>query len=186
MEKMQYNGLRTNTFSLHIFRTERTNFYMTLADGVLHIACPQRTDFEDLRVRKLIGNMIENALRYEAKRILPARLDKLAREHGFSYARVRISGAATRWGSCNSKGNINLAFRLMYLPDNLIDYVLLHELCHTVEMNHGKRFWALMGRVTSGHVSALRGELNTAGYSLRLFMKSFWDDVCRALGKAPA
>jgi predicted metal-dependent hydrolase len=186
MAKMEYNGMQTNTFRLHIFRTDRTNFYMTLTDGILHVACPQRTDFEDMRVRKLLGSMLESALRYEAKRILPDRLDKLARKHGFSYGKVRISSATTRWGSCNSRGNINLSFALMHLPDNLIDYVLLHELCHTVEMNHGERFWALMNRVTSGRAPELRKELKTAGKSLMHFMEYFWQNVCQALGKAPA
>jgi predicted metal-dependent hydrolase len=151
--------LQTNTFQVHIFRTDRSNIYMSLKDGTLHIACPQRTDFESEEVQDMLKELLERALRHEAKRVLPGRLDALAQQHGFTYARMRISNAKSKWGCCTSKGNIILSLSVMLLPDHLVDYILLHELCHTVEMNHGKAFWARMNEVTDGQALALRKEM---------------------------
>lgn len=153
--------LQTNTFRLHIFRTDRINFYMNLQDGILHIACPDNTDFHDERVQGLLRQMLEKALRHEARRILPRRLQSLARQHGFTYTAVKINNSKSRWGSCSAQKSINLSLSLMLLPDHLIDYVLLHELCHTREMNHSPRFWELMDSVTDRRALTLRSELKT-------------------------
>ncbi|MDR1160843.1 MAG: M48 family metallopeptidase [Tannerellaceae bacterium] len=156
--------LQTSTFNLHIFRTDRDNFYMNLNEGTLHIACPEKTDFEDERVQKLLKGLIEQALRHEAKRILPGRLFTLSKQFGFTYSSVKINNSKSRWGSCSGKGSINLSLSLMLLPDHLSDYVLLHELCHTKEMNHSERFWQLMDQVTNNKALALRKELK--GYKM--------------------
>ncbi|MDR2120766.1 MAG: M48 family metallopeptidase [Tannerella sp.] len=146
-------------FRLHIFRTSRANFYMTLKEGVLHIACPGDTDFKDDRVQQLLRQMLKKALRREAERELPARLDALAERHRLRYTDVKIRDTKTRWGSCSSQKNISLSLSLMLLPAHLIDYVLLHELCHTVEMNHGRRFHQLMEQLTGNRSQILRREL---------------------------
>ena len=140
--------LQATTFRLHIFRTERSNFYMRLEDGVLHIACPNETRFEEEEVQSLLKSMLEKALRHEAKRLLPERITLLARQHGFMLTGVKINNSKTHWGSCTMKKSINLSQSLMLLPWHLVDYVLLHELCHTIEMNHSERFWKLMDKVT--------------------------------------
>jgi predicted metal-dependent hydrolase len=98
-------------------------------------------------------------LRGEAQRVLPGRLEALARQYGFTYSQVKISSSRTRWGSCSQRKIINLSFNLMRLPAHLVDYVLLHELCHTLEMNHSDRFWAHLDRVTEGKAQSLRKEL---------------------------
>ena len=76
---------------------------------------------------------------------LPARLEDLAALHGFRYERVTIRHQRTRWGSCSPRGGISLNLRLLFLEPELIDHVLLHELCHTREMNHSKRYWTELG-----------------------------------------
>lgn len=151
--------LQAATFRLEIFRTDRTNYYMTLKEGVLRIACPLNTRFESDKVQEVLKDLLEKALRHEAKRLLPDRLMKLANQHHFTCTGVRIMNGKTRWGSCNMHKSINLSLSLMLLPWHLIDYVLLHELCHTIEMNHSDRFWKLLNGVTDNKALALRSEL---------------------------
>ena len=89
----------------------------------------------------------------------PPLLDALAEHYGLSYKRVKITGSKGRWGSCSAAGSINLSCYLMLLPSHLMDYVLLHELSHTKEMNHGPRFWELLDSMTEGRAHLLRAEL---------------------------
>lgn len=90
-------------------------------------------------------------LRARAKASLPPRLKELADANGFTYNRVTIKNNVSNWGSCSSKGNINLNLRLVTLPEELRDYVILHELCHLKYLNHGKEFHALLETVCPGH-----------------------------------
>ncbi|MDR1357025.1 MAG: M48 family metallopeptidase [Tannerellaceae bacterium] len=156
--------MQTNSFKLHIFRTERDNVYVKLSQGILHIACPVHMDMEGPASQKLLRDVLEKALRHEARRVLPNRLNTFAGQHGFKYSKIRINNSKSRWGSCSTSGSINLSLSLMLLPDHLINYVLLHELCHTVEMNHGERFWKIMDKVTDNQSLSLRKELK--GYKM--------------------
>jgi predicted metal-dependent hydrolase len=88
--------------------------------------------------------------RRQAKQFLPKRVEALAARHGFTYNKIAIKKIHSRWGSCSAQNNLNFSLYLMCLPDDLVDYVILHELCHTVHKNHGVRFWALMDAVTDG------------------------------------
>jgi len=102
----------------------------------------------------------EGELKRKAKAFLPGELERLARKHGLTYNQLKIRKSKTRWGSCSSKRTINLSFYLILLPQHLIEYVLLHELCHTVEMNHSPAFWALLDRCTGGQSKKLKRELS--------------------------
>ena len=90
-------------------------------------------------------------LRKEAKAYLPGRLQELASLYGFTYNAVRIKHNSSNWGSCSSKGNINLNLNLMRVPQDLQDYVMLHELCHLKYLNHSPEFHALLESVCPGH-----------------------------------
>lgn len=88
--------------------------------------------------------------REEAKKRLITRLAELAGKHGFSYNRVFIRNQRTRWGSCSVKNNISLNIKLASLPEELADYVILHELVHTRIKNHGKSFWETLDCLMEG------------------------------------
>ncbi len=80
----------------------------------------------------------------KARTALGPRLDLLARRHGFDYGSVAVRQQRTRWASCSRRKTISLNARLLFLSPEVVDHVLLHELCHTREMNHSPRFWALL------------------------------------------
>lgn len=101
--------------------------------------------------RKLVETEETEALRREARKVLPVRLAELAAEHGFEYNQVRIKHNVSNWGSCSSKGNINLNLNLMRLPEHLRDYVMLHELCHLRHLDHGPAFQALLASLCPDH-----------------------------------
>ena len=98
-------------------------------------------------------------LRMLLRRNLPSLLSALSEQYHLPFKRVKITGSKGRWGSCSGTGSINLSCYLMLLPPHLMDYVLLHELSHTKEMNHGPRFWELLDSMTGGRARALRAEL---------------------------
>ena len=83
----------------------------------------------------------------EAKTTLIQRLKWLASKYGFSYNKISIRNQKTRWGSCSSKNNISLNMKLVRLPDELVDYVILHELAHTIVKDHSKAFLAEMDKL---------------------------------------
>lgn len=133
-------------------------FQLRYKENDFTLLCPPRTDFQQAELQTWIRKVIEEAMRRRAKSILPMRIEQLSARTGLSYHSLKINTSKGRWGSCSTRRDINLSCSLMLLPEHLIDYVILHELCHTVEMNHSPRFWALLDRFT-GNAHALRHEL---------------------------
>ena len=89
---------------------------------------------------------LEAAYRRKARERIGQRIAYFAALMGVTYGRISIRSAKTRWGSCSSKGNLNFNYRLHYLPQELMDYVVVHELSHRIHMNHSRDFWALVGQ----------------------------------------
>ena len=90
------------------------------------------------------------SLRRAARSDLPERVERVARRFGFVYGKVSIRVMRTRWGSCSPRNDLSLNLYLMLLPEPLRDYVIVHELCHTVHHDHSPRFHALVNRCLDG------------------------------------
>jgi len=152
--------ISTFTFSAQVVR----NIYvdkpaLSLKQGELHIYMPQRSDLSLPENQLFIKKSITAVLRIEAKRMLPQKTASFAREHGLHYRGIKINSSKGRWGSCSAQKNINFSLFLMLLPERLINYVILHELAHTVEMNHGEKFWLLLDRLCDGKARELGREV---------------------------
>jgi predicted metal-dependent hydrolase len=90
--------------------------------------------------KKLLGAWV----RKQAKIYLPARLATLSQQTQLDFSNVTIRSQRSRWGSCSTEKAINLNFKLLFLPTQLVDHILIHELCHTKHMNHSGKFWRLV------------------------------------------
>lgn len=135
---------KTRFHKLAITKGNTDRVYNRVGNGVIQIFIPEKVNHELPKVQDFIKNTLIDVMRWEAKAYLPKRLKELAEKHGFKYENVSIKNTKTRWGSCSSTNNINLNLHLMRVPEHLIDYVLLHELVHTVVKNHGVKFWLLL------------------------------------------
>ena len=91
-----------------------------------------------------------------ALEVLPARVAHYAPQVGVTYGKITIRNQRTRWGSCSSTGNLNFNVLLMLAPLEVLDYVVVHELCHRLEMNHSSRFWAEVARVLPNYRTSLQ------------------------------
>jgi predicted metal-dependent hydrolase len=84
--------------------------------------------------------------REQARGFIENRINYFNKFYGFEINRIAIKNTRTRWGSCSSKGNLNFNYKIIYLKPALADYLLVHELCHLGELNHSKKFWALVAK----------------------------------------
>lgn len=105
-------------------------------------------------------------LRSQAKATLPQMVEQLAKRYGFSYGRVTIRATRSKWGCCTAQNNLSLSLFLMTLPKHLQEFVILHELCHTVHHNHSAAFHELLNSVTNGRERELNRQLKGIRKSL--------------------
>lgn len=101
----------------------------------------------------------------EAFNLISARIDYYNNIFGFDFNRISIRNQKTRWGSCSSKKNLNFNYRILFLPQRIADYIIIHELFHLKEMNHSRRFWNLVAGVVPDYMS-IRKELRNRRFRI--------------------
>ena len=150
--------VETRFHKIRIGRHKAVHVGSKKEDGLLTVVFPEKADITSEQNQDLLRKFVIRVLRTEAKAYLPKRTQWLADKFGFSINDVSVKNLKSRWGSCSSKNNINLNIHLMRLPEHLSDFIILHELCHTIHRNHGTQFHALLNKLC-GNEKALNKEL---------------------------
>jgi hypothetical protein len=167
-------------------RAKRLNVSLRPLRGV-RVAVPQRISFKRAKafvssktlwiqkhldkmkeledVHQTISRQAAEIVPSEAKKKIAVRLNELAKRHGFTYNKISVRSLKSRWGSCSYKNNISLNIKLIVLPEEILDYVILHELVHTHIRNHSKDFWKALDRLV-GNARAL--DLKLKQYNIML------------------
>lgn len=146
--KIIESGYKTRQHELLLVPSDVKNITVTIMNQKVTLAYPLQLSISCHEVQDSARIAIEQLYRSEALTYLPQRVTALAQQHGFNYNTLRVKNIKSRWGSCSGTNNINLSIFLMKLPDELIDYIILHELTHTVHKNHGANFWKHLERIT--------------------------------------
>ncbi|MCX6111744.1 MAG: SprT family zinc-dependent metalloprotease [Proteobacteria bacterium] len=135
---------QTRNHRLVINLHDKETTIVRVSNGLIMVKYPCNRIISDKDIQRAIREGIDKALRIEAQEYIPHRVKGLAGRFDLKYKDVTVKNIKTRWGSCSSKNNLNFNIHLMMLPVDLIDYVIVHELAHTVEKNHSHRFWSLL------------------------------------------
>lgn len=161
--------MQSSEFTYKTIRSVRKSVSVQITkDGQVIVRCP--TGMSDAAVHQIIQGKTQwiekhldnlnstpalpcfteqelHDLSAHAAQIIPQRVAYYAREMGVTYGRISIRKQHTRWGSCSSKGNLNFNCLLVLTPPEVLDYVVIHELCHRKEMNHSDRFWNAVAKI---------------------------------------
>ena len=151
-------GYKTRDHEVLFVPSPIKSIEVNIEGGVVKISHPETISSTSVELQSAAEPTIVQVLRLEAHKHLPKRVDDLAKQFNFTYNTLRIKNIKSRWGSCSSLNNINLSIYLMLLPDDLIDYIILHELTHTIHKNHGPNFWNHLNSLT-GNVKALNARV---------------------------
>ncbi|MFI3319149.1 MAG: YgjP-like metallopeptidase domain-containing protein [Rikenellaceae bacterium] len=183
MATQRYNDSRIGEVLLNQTSRARRISITVLASGTVRLSFPKRISAkralsflddkidwivsaqERVKARRVANPpasaVDKELLRDKAKSHLPDRVAKIAEITGLKYNRLTLRATTSKWGSCSSLGNISLSIYLMALPQHLIDFVILHELCHTVHLNHSADFHALVDKLCGGNEKLLSRELKS-------------------------
>lgn len=129
---------------------ERKNINILVKNGIIQIKYPAQVNAKHPLVQQCIRKGIEEAWRIEAGKYLPERTHELAKQFGYKIKSVSVRNSKTRWGSCSVKNDIALSIHCIRLPQRLIDYVILHELVHTIHKDHSDNYHRELERILPG------------------------------------
>lgn len=136
---------------LYIQRSSSDRFSSKITSSKIIARIPEGLAFDSPEVQKKLESYARKTLTIEAEELILPRIRQLAAHHQFDVNGIEIKNLKSRWGSCDSKHNIAISLFLMQLPWECIDYVIYHELAHTVHMNHSRDFWKLVGSLTPNY-----------------------------------
>lgn len=154
---------QTKDHKLVLEKHAKATIKTIIGHGRITVIFPDFADVLDHRVQKAVRKGILQAWRLEAAKYLPDLIKQLADKNHLKYSRLTFRDNKTRWGSCSRDNKISLNIHLMRLPDHLCEYVILHELAHTIYKHHQKAYWQYLDQLTRGRARILDKELN--GYS---------------------
>ena len=154
-------NFNTKSHKLCLQRVQSNKIKYLIGNQTIDVLIPEQFDIFHMNVQNSIRFAIEETWRLEAKDYLPKRVEELADEHNLIYNKVFIKKTKSIWGSCSFVNNINLSLYLMRLKENLIDYVILHELAHTRIKNHSKYFWSFLDDLVKGDAKILDKEIKS-------------------------
>ncbi len=120
----------------------------------------QREKRKEIIPQSTVSQPSYEACKSRAKKLVTSRVEEVNKHYHFDYARISVKDLKSRWGSCSTKRNLNFHYKLLFLPLDLVDYVVAHELCHLKEMNHSEKFWKLVSTVVPDYKKK-RQEINT-------------------------
>lgn len=153
----------TPYFKISLLKGTSANFRLCIEREVAQIVAPVNTNFSNENVQKMLNGGVESAMKRIAAWFLLPLLKEFSTKYSLPFTQMKVTASKGRWGSCSGQKVINLSCYLILLPHHLIEYVLLHELAHTKEMNHGENFWMLLDSMTNGNAEQLRTELKRYG-----------------------
>jgi predicted metal-dependent hydrolase len=153
--------------TMKLIPDERVDFRLKIFDSSFEIHYPQDADLKSEAIQAGIRKAIEHVWKVEAETFLPLRTEQLSKQSGLTYRSLEIKNTCSYWGRCSPNDDLALSLHLMHLPDHLADYVILHELCHTVHKNHQKEFWTLLNSFTGGQAKLLAKEMKN--YSTKIY-----------------
>ena len=160
------NSFKTRSHLVNITSTELSKNTVHIENTNVKVLISKKLSISSEENQLFIRNIILEIWRKEAKEYLPKRVKALAIDHDFNYQKLTIKNTKSRWGSCSFDNNINLSLHLMRISNELIDYVILHELVHTKVKNHSSKFWETLEKHCPNS-KILDKELKK--YSLRIF-----------------
>ncbi|HOY39749.1 MAG: M48 family metallopeptidase [Bacteroidales bacterium] len=135
-------------------------------DKNIEVKLPMGSDLTQSFLQQQLHKFCEKALKIKASAKLPGRVEYLAKLHRFNYHSVKIGKSRTRWGSCRSDNKLTFSCYLMLLPEELIDFIIMHELCHTVFKNHSHQFHALVNQICDNNEALLTKKLKQIKHPL--------------------
>ena len=137
-------------YTLYIQEAERKTSGGRMRDGDIHLTLS--SGLSGLERSKAIRHLLSRLIGADFLPTITQRVQALNDQHFQKPIRgVKLKYIHSRWGSCSTSGNINLSTRLLFAPPEVVDYVIIHELAHLVELNHGPRFWAEVARAMPEH-----------------------------------